>query len=199
MNGFGAPETEKNENQVETIVTHTYIDGSQTPTTDTIVTKKYEEGAESIHQITDGETKHVILSNKLLEHGKQSVDNVINKIKNEFNTNENLFNESNELEDDDDLEPYDDDNVDGSNSTNSNHHSGDDENTSNDDDDDDENDDDENDNVEIDEEDFKQVLQESMTIQVSLFMFTSIKHAHYEHSRINYFYNYLIIFNRFSY
>ncbi|KAE9534478.1 hypothetical protein AGLY_008568 [Aphis glycines] len=160
MNGFNAPETDKNKNQVETIVTHTYIEGSQTPTTETIVTKKYEKGVESIHQITDGETKHVILSNKLLKDGKQRVNNIITDMKNEFETSENLSNENNELDDGEDLEPYNDNNVDGNNSINSSHHSGDDENTSNDD-----YDDDENDNVEVDGEDFKLVLQESMTIQ----------------------------------
>ncbi|KAF0768113.1 NAD-dependent protein deacetylase HST1-like [Aphis craccivora] len=158
MNGFDAPKTEKNENQVETIVTHTYIDGSQTPTTDTTVTKNYEKSTESIHKITDGETKYVLLPNKLLKDGKQRVYNVITEMKNEFNTIENSSNESNLFDDDDDLELYNDDNVDGSDSTNSSQHSGDDENTSNDDDD-------ENDNVEVHEEDFKQVLQESMTIQ----------------------------------
>jgi len=188
MNGFDAPKTEKNENQVETIVTHTYIDGSQTPTTDTTVTKNYEKSTESIHKITDGETKYVLLPNKLLKDGKQRVYNVITEMKNEFNTIENSSNESNLFDDDDDLELYNDDNVDGSDSTNSSQHSGDDENTSNDDDD-------ENDNVEVHEEDFKQVLQESMTIQVSLFVFTSIKHVHYEHSCINYFYKYLTIFS----
>ncbi|XP_060854816.1 uncharacterized protein LOC132932452 isoform X2 [Rhopalosiphum padi] len=150
MNSYDSPITENNDDQIETTtVTHTYIEDSQTPITNTIITKTsktYESDAEPILQTTYGETKHVILSNKLLQNGKHNVDRVITEMKNDSNSDENSANESEEFYDDDDVEAYDDDNddvsmnVDDGNMINDN-------------------------NVEINEKDFKKVMQESMKLQ----------------------------------
>ncbi|XP_026804277.1 DNA-directed RNA polymerase II subunit RPB1-like [Rhopalosiphum maidis] len=149
-NSYDSPITENNDDQIETtIVTHTYIDDSQTPTTNTIVTKTsktYESSAEPIIQTSNGETKHVILSNKLLQNGKHNVNRVITEMKNDSNNDENSANESYEYDDDDDFEAYDDDNDDTSMNV-------DDENMINDN------------NVEINENDLKEVMQESMKLQ----------------------------------
>jgi hypothetical protein len=150
MNSYDSPITENNDDQIgTTTVTHTYIEDSQIPTTNTIITKTsktYESDAEPILQTTYGETKRVILSNKLLQNGKHNVDRVITEMKNDSNSDENSANESGEFYDDDDVEAYDDDNDDVSMNV-------DDENMIN--------------NVEINEKDYKKVMQESMKLQVS--------------------------------
>jgi len=150
MTSFDSPITENNDDQIDTtIVTNTYIEDSQIPTTNTIITKTsktFESGAEPILQTTNGETKHVILSNKLLQNGKHNIDRVITDMKNDSNSDENSANKSEEFDDDNDAEAYDDEyddasmNVDDRNMINDN-------------------------NVKINENDFKKVMQESMKLQ----------------------------------
>jgi len=169
MNSIDTPQTENKENQIETIVTKTYMEGSQLPITNTIVTKTYESGDESIHQATDSETNNVIFNTKLIENGKQKVGKIITEMKNEFNSNENSANDSDVEAYDDDNDDDDDDNDDDDDGT-----MDDDEGTMNDGDgdmiDNDKNmtdDNDKNNNVKIKEEDFNKVLQESTILQVS--------------------------------
>jgi len=155
MNSIDSPQTE--ENQIETIVTQTYMEGSQPPITNTIVMKTYESGDESIHQSTNGEMNNVIFNtNRLLQNGNQKIDKIITEMKNDFNSNENSSYDSN-------IEDYDDDNDDET--------MDDDEETMDDDDDDDGTmDDDERTMIDDDEdikEDFNKVMQESMVLQVS--------------------------------
>jgi len=156
MNSVDSPQTENKENKIETIVTQTYMEGSQPPITNTIVTKTYESGDESIHQLTNGETNNVIVNTKLLEDGNQKVSKIITEMKNEFNSNENSANDS-------DVEAYDDDNDD--ETMNDDEDDYDDDGAMNDDDD--MIDDDKNNNIQIKEEDFNKVMQESMVSQVS--------------------------------
>lgn len=158
MNSIDSPQTENKENQIETIVTQTYIEGSKPPITNTVVTKKYENGVESVRQATNGETN--ILSPKLLENANHKVGKIITDMKNEFKSNESMENDS-------DVEAYDDDGDDGNTDD-------DDENTN--DEDENTNEDDGNmndvdgkntieDEVQIKEEDFNRVMQESMALQ----------------------------------
>jgi len=154
MNNIDSPQLENNENQIEAIVTQTYIEGSQSPITNTIVTKTYDSGDKLIHQATN----NAIFNNKLLENdGKQKIENIINEMKNESNSDENSVNDS-------DVEDY--------GSDNNNETMNDDNGTMNDNDGDmidDENydNDDKNNNVQIKEEDFNKVMQDSMALQVS--------------------------------
>lgn len=168
MNNIDSPQPENEENQIETIVTQTYMEGSQSPITNTIITKTYENGDELIHKATNSETNNDILNTKLLENGKQKIGKIIIEMKNESNSNENSVNAS-------DIEAYDDDNNDET--------MNDDDTTMDDDDgtmDDidgdmidsdgdmiDGDNDDKNDNVRIKEEDFNKVMQKSMVLQVS--------------------------------
>ncbi|XP_025205255.1 uncharacterized protein LOC112601721 [Melanaphis sacchari] len=141
MSSYDEPETENNEDQIETIVTHIYNEDSQTPTTKTILTKAYENGVDLIHQATSDEADHVLLSNQILQIGENNVDKMINEMKNDYNSNSSS-NESDEFdiddENDDDIETYDYD--------------------------------DDNENmidydVKVNEEDFKEIMQESMSLQ----------------------------------
>lgn len=160
MNSIDSPQTENKENQIETIVTQTYMEGSQIPITNTVVTKTYESGDESIHQATNGEINNGIFKTNLLENGNQKIDKLITEMKNEFNSNENSGLDS-------DVEDYDDDNDDGT--------MDDDEGTMDDgdriiNDDDGTMDDNEETMIDDDEnikEDFNKVMQESMVLQVS--------------------------------
>ncbi|KAL5240417.1 hypothetical protein ACI65C_007827 [Semiaphis heraclei] len=177
MNRDDEPQTENKENQIDTIVTQTYVEGSQTPIAKTIVTKTYESGMESIRQATN-DVKDVISNNKLLENRNYKIDKIITEMKNELISDENSENES-------DFETYDDDNGDGNiddveenmidgdgimndNIKNINDDDGDDDDNDDDDDDndDDDDDDDDDDNVEIKEDDFNKVMQESMALQL---------------------------------
>lgn len=164
MNNIDSPQPENEENQIETIVTQTYMEGSQSPVTKTIITKTYENGDELIHQVTNSETNNGILNTKLLENGKQKIGKIITEMKNESNSNENSANGS-------DIEAYDEDNNDET--------MNDDDRTMDDDDgdvvdsdgdmidDDNDDNDDKKDNFQIKEEDFNKVMQESMVLQVS--------------------------------
>ncbi|XP_029344206.1 uncharacterized protein LOC100573813 isoform X2 [Acyrthosiphon pisum] len=182
MNSVDSPQTENKENQVETIVTQTYMEDSQPPITSTTVTKTYESGDESIHQATNGESNNAIFNTKLLESGKQKVGKVITEMKNEINSNENSANDS-DIEayddDNDDETMNDDDDDDGTMDDDDDGTMNDDDGTMNDDEgtmnngngnmiDGDKNmndDDDENNDIQIKEEDFNKVMQESMVLQ----------------------------------